>query len=63
MVKFLWNENYPDMLLTEKEIFRFAATLFRSVKLCETSEDKLGLDKRDMTYKHLYHFHISLVNV
>ena len=56
-------EVWDDMLVTEKEIFRFAATLFTSVKLCETSEDKLGWDKRDMTYKHLYHFRISLVNV
>ena len=59
MAKEVWD----DMLVTEKEIFRFAATLFTSVKLCETSEDKLGWDKRDMTYKHLYHFRISLVNV
>ena len=47
------------MLVTGKEIFR----LFTSVKLWERSGDKVIGDKREMTYKHLYHFHISLVNV
>ena len=63
-VKFMFSGSVLGKELCIKcEIFGLAGTLFTLVKLCGTGGDKVRGDKREMTYKHLYHFHISLVNV